>query len=112
MKTLIDKSIVFNFVRCLTTAILALAWMGPELQRAECADWTFRRSYFSHELPPEVATVTPQPISRSAYRPAIPNPSPGFSITGGYRWNRVVIQNGASQDFTVLRSDFVKFPPY
>ncbi|QDT38280.1 hypothetical protein Pan189_26700 [Stratiformator vulcanicus] len=81
-------------------------------QPANCADWVYRRSYYTHELPPHVAAVSPMPVERSAYRPAITNPYPGFGITGGFRWNRVVMQNGNSRDFTLLRSDFVKFPPY
>jgi len=77
----------------------------------EAADWVFRRSYFSHDLPPELAASYPVPVSYSAYRPAVVSPYPGFAINGARRFNRVLIQNGNSLDYTILRSDSFRIQP-
>ena len=73
--------------------------------------WMFRRSYFSHELPREVAETLPRPESRSAYRPAVVNYGPGFAIRGGYRINRIFIRSGQSTDLTVIRQDWFDIRP-
>ena len=73
--------------------------------------WMFRRSYFSHDVPPELAANYPVPVSYSAYRPAIVSPYPGFSVNGVSRFNRVLIQSGNSFDSTILRSNTVRFQP-
>ena len=75
------------------------------------SDWMFRRSYFSHEIPPELADRYPVPMSYSAYRPAVASPYPGFAINGARRFNRVLIQNGNSLDSTILRSDSFRIQP-
>ncbi|WP_145263227.1 hypothetical protein [Calycomorphotria hydatis] len=75
-------------------------------------EWMFRRSYFSHDVPPEIASTLPTPQSRSAYRPAFVNPNVGISVSGGWRYNRVVIQSGQSRDTILLRRGFVRVQPY
>ncbi|MEZ6045617.1 MAG: hypothetical protein R3C11_08585 [Planctomycetaceae bacterium] len=70
---------------------------------AEAADgsWMYRRSYFSHAPEPDCDIQYPQPVSKSAYRPAYHGVHPGFAVTGGYRVNRVQFQLGGSVDTTV-----------
>lgn len=80
-------------------------------ERCEASDWVFRRSYFSHEIPPELIGLYPVPVSYSAYRPAIVSPYPGMSVNGVRRFNRVLIQNGNSLDYTILRSDSFRIQP-
>lgn len=75
------------------------------------SDWMFRRSYFSHDIPPELAANYPVPVSYSAYRPAIVSPYPGFAVNGARRYNRVLIQSGNSLDYTILRSDNFRIQP-
>ncbi len=71
----------------------------------------FRRSYFSHPVPPELAYKYPVPVSLSAYRRAEVGPYPGFAVQSIQRFNNVVISNGASVDYTLLRSDTVRQLP-
>lgn len=78
---------------------------------ADAADWMFRRSYFSHAVPPEQALRSPVPRSLSAYRPAVVSPYPGFSVQSVQRFNNVVIPSGASVDYTLLRSENVRRMP-
>jgi len=82
----------------------------------EAADWAFRRSWFS-DTPaivyqiagPDAAFAMPplppyaMPNSRSAYRPAIPQRGPGFSIRSKTRWNVYRLNNGRSYDTTIYR---------
>jgi hypothetical protein len=77
----------------------------------DAADWMFRRSYFSHHLPPEVAQHYPRPHSRSAYRPAVAGTTPGVSLRGGYRYNRIFLGSGGSTDTTIYREDWFEFEP-
>lgn len=73
--------------------------------RAEAEGWMFNRSYYSHDLPPEVAARYPRPESRSAYRLPQLATTPGFALKGARRWNYVRMFNGNSYDTTILRSD-------
>ena len=92
--------------------LLAAGWVvAVPAGTCEASDWMFRRSYFSHDIPPELAGVYPLPVSQSAYRPAIVSPYPGFAINGARRFNRVLIQNGNSLDYTILRSDSFRIQP-
>jgi hypothetical protein len=93
------------------TALSALTFAAATPAPADAADWVFQRSYFSHAIPPELADRSPVPISYSAYRPAIVSPYPGFAINGVRRFNRVLIQNGNSLDYTILRSDQFRLQP-
>jgi hypothetical protein len=78
---------------------------------ASAEDWMFRRSYFSHALPPEVAAQYPRPESRSAYRPAVVSYGPGFAIRGGTRINRIFMRSGQSTDLTIIRQDWFDVRP-
>jgi hypothetical protein len=83
---------------------------------AQAADWEFRQSWFS-DAPavayqyagPDAAYVgSPLPLhampnSRSAYRPAIPQRGPGFSIRSKNRWNTYRLNIGQSYDTTIYR---------
>lgn len=89
----------------------AIAAAGFIPAAARGADWAFRPSYFSHGVPEELAGAYPTPHSLSAYRPAIISPYPGFAINGVQRFNRVLIQNGNSVDYTILRSGSVRVQP-
>lgn len=74
-------------------------------------DWMFRRSYFSHVIPPERQQEFPRPVSRSAYRRPILRHRPGFAIRGGYRFDTMRIQTGSSSDVTVFRENWFDYRP-
>ena len=78
---------------------------------SQAGEWMFRRSYYSHQVPPEIELQNPTPRSRSAYRGAYVGINPGFSIQGGYRFNRVVINSGNSSDVTILRRNWFEITP-
>ena len=102
------------FPKSAAIAILGTILLGT--LPAEGADWAFRRSWFSdapavsyqtavpgaafsmHALPPQA-----MPNSRSAYRPAIPQRGPGFSIRSKSRWNIYRLNSGRSYDTTIYR---------
>jgi hypothetical protein len=89
------------------TAALAVVcgfWLA-DVRSATADDqgWMFRRSYFSHVLPPEIQARYPVPESRSAYRRPIVNLSPGFGVRGVYRYNPIEIYDGRSTDVTIYR---------
>ena len=73
--------------------------------------WMFRRSYYSHAVPPEIEAHYPRPTSRSAYRRALVGTSPGFAIRGGYRYNHIVLSSGRSTDVTVIREEWFNWRP-
>lgn len=77
----------------------------------QAESWAFRRSYFSHELPPEVAARYPQPISRSAYRDPVKNRYPGIYVRGGFRQNYIFQRSGNSFDRTFINESYVDFLP-
>lgn len=98
--------------RLLLLCLLAAGYVAAvPADTCGASDWIFRRSYFSHDVPPELAGHYPTPVSYSAYRPAIVSPYPGFSINGARRFNRVLIQSGNSLDYTLLRSDSFRLQP-
>jgi hypothetical protein len=80
------------------TIFLMTALSAASQLQAE--DWMFRRSYFSHAIPYELAQTAPMPHSRSGYAlPIVPN-NPGFHIRGGYRFSNTYLQSGNSVDRT------------
>ena len=91
--------------------LISLAIIYVCSSEANASDWMFRRSYFSHPVPPELAYKYPVPVSLSAYRPAMVGPYPGFAVQSIQRFNNVVIPSGASVDYTLLRSDTVRQLP-
>jgi hypothetical protein len=89
--------------------LVALALLAPSAAQGE--EWMFRRSYFSHVLPPGVEPAYPLPESRSAYRPAFYREAFGGSIRSAYRWNNYVIQSGPRVDRTYYREAYIEFNP-
>lgn len=75
-------------------------------------DWMFRRSYYSHVVPgepPPPAESVPQ--IRSAYRSPYVGTQPGFAVRGVYRFNRISIWSGNSNDTTYLREGWFNTRP-
>lgn len=98
IKTTVTKSVLL----VIFTGALSFGFGNT---RAEAEGWMFNRSYYSHDLPPEVAARYPRPESRSAYRLPQLATTPGFALKGARRWNYVRMFNGNSYDTTILRSD-------
>src|ERR1700680_3172175 len=90
--------------RAAAFAVVCGIWLA-DVRSATADDqgWMFRRSYFSHVLPPEIQARYPVPESRSAYRRPIVNLSPGFGVRGVYRYNPIEIYDGRSTDVTIYR---------
>ena len=94
-------------LRSVTRSAASLAVVfafGQCAVRSASADdqgWMFRRSYFSHVLPPEIQARYPVPESRSAYRR--PLVTPGFGVRGSYRYNPIEIYDGRSTDVEIYR---------
>lgn len=80
-------------------------------ERSDAEDWMFKRSYFSHGLPPGTEPTYPVPESRSAYRTAYYREGFGFSIRSAYRVNNFIIQNGNRIDRTYYREGYVEINP-
>lgn len=75
------------------------------------SSWIYRRSYFSHNLPPSVQAQYPVPESRSAYRIPMVYESPGAGIQGVYRYNPIIMYDGRSSDVTVYRQNWFQLQP-
>jgi len=97
------RSVVAKYV--LLAMLTGTAGFSFGNQRAEAESWMFNRSYYSHQIPPEVAARYPRPQSRSAYRLPEWATTPGFALKGSRRWNYVRMYNGSGYDTTILRSD-------
>jgi hypothetical protein len=104
------KRVFLKGLFCLIPAVLFLGIMQPA-RPLEASEWMFQQSYFSHNLPAEVAEMYPQPESRYAYRRAYANFAPGVSVRGEYRYNTIILRNGNSTDVTVYREDWFQFQP-
>lgn len=99
-------------MRCLAAAFAAaavLAAFTPRPAPAGDDSWVYRRSYFSHVLPPDVQAQYPVPDSRSAYRIPYVDTSPGFGVRGIYRYNPVIIYDGRANDVTIYRQFWLQF---
>jgi hypothetical protein len=102
-----------SITRLAATLVVVVA-MGESTIRSASADdrgWTFRRSYFSHVMPPEIQARYPVPESRSAYRRPLVNLSPGFGVRGSYRYNPIEIYDGRSMDVEIYRSFWFQTDP-
>jgi len=88
---------------------LVLIWNGASTVSA--AGWMFRRSYYSHKVPAELEATYARPTSRSAYRRPYIRRNSGYSVRGGYRYNRIYLRSGNSSDLTVLREDWFQHSP-
>jgi hypothetical protein len=91
----------------LTAGVVSLGSDTP----AAAGELMFRRSYYTHDIPPELEEVYPRPASRSAYRPALVGTTPGFAIRGAHRFNRIFLRSGNSTDLTIIREDWYELTP-
>jgi hypothetical protein len=111
---MIDSSSNFRACRFVPGAVVALAAIccfGDRSALAGDESWMYRRSYFSHVLPPEVQARYPVPESRSAYRRPMVTVYPGFSVRSVERYNPVQIFDGRSTDTTIYRQFWIEFQP-
>ncbi len=97
-------------MRFLITLLAVLTISLTQAGAASANDWMFRRSYYSHALvdqsadaPAEQGSMFPQPVPRSAYRPAHAQIGPGFAVRGHYRYNVYRLWSGRSLDTTIFR---------
>jgi hypothetical protein len=98
----------------LTATVVVVVGIGQSAIRSASADdqgWMFRRSYFSHVLPPEIQARYPVPESRSAYRRPLVNLSAGFGVRGSYRYNPIEIFDGRSVDVEIYRQFWFQTEP-
>jgi hypothetical protein len=91
--------------------VLGLWCSASNYAAADDQGWMFRRSYFSHVLPPEIQARYPVPESRSAYRRPLVNLSPGFGVRGSYRYNPIEIYDGRSTDVEIYRQFWFQTEP-
>lgn len=101
-----------NFsARLCTVLLVAFIFSGLCGLPASAGDdtWIFRRSYFSHVLPPEVQARYPIPVSRSAYRLPLVDVYPGFSVQGVERYNTILLDHG--NDVMIYRQFWMQFKP-
>ncbi len=96
-------------LRLSALAAVLVLFAAPSDMRA--SDWIYRRSYHTHDVPPEESGFQSFPQSRSAYRRAYVNTTPGFAVRGGYRYNRILMRDGASTDLTVIRENWFQERP-
>ncbi len=93
-------------------AVLLFAFATTLCARPVLAgSWLFQPSYFSRGVPAETRQHIPQLNGRSAYRRPYVQLNPGGSVRGGFRINRIQIQNGNSLDTTFIRENFYQFQP-
>lgn len=101
-----------RFALQMATALVVCQLLSSVAPREAAADeWMFRRSYYSHTLPPEVRQAYPTPESRSAYRRAYVGLQPGFAVRGGYRYNTTRLRSGSSVDTTITRENWFQLWP-
>ncbi|MDZ4688603.1 MAG: hypothetical protein SH850_26315 [Planctomycetaceae bacterium] len=99
------------FRACGAVAATSAIWsVGTGVAFAD-DDWMYRRSYFSHALPPGSEPVYPLPAQRSAYRPAYYREAFGFSVRSAYRVNNYVIRSGNRTDRTLYQEGYIEFNP-
>jgi hypothetical protein len=98
-------------IATLAASLALAATAGAYPASAPAGELMFRRSYFTHAIPPELEGLYPIPESRSAYRPALAGATPGFAIRGAYRFDRMFLRSGSSTDLTVFRGDWYEINP-
>src|SRR5579859_1952128 len=91
--------------------VIGLCHCATGRASADDQGWMFRRSYFSHVLPPEIQARYPVPESRSAYRRPLVNLAPGFGVRGSYRYNPIEIFDGRSTDIEIYRQFWFQTEP-
>jgi hypothetical protein len=94
-------------VTLLVTVGLSAFTLAPAA--ADDTGWVYRRSYFSHVLPPEVQARYPVPVSRSAYRLPLVDTYPGFAVQEVQRFNAIQFDHG--NDTTIYRQFWVQVKP-
>jgi hypothetical protein len=102
-----SRSSVRLCITLLVTVGLSAFVLAPA--SADDQGWMFRRSYFSHILPPEVQARYPIPVSRSAYRLPLVDTYPGFAVQGIQRWNTIQFDHGT--DTTIYRQFWIQAKP-
>jgi hypothetical protein len=97
-------------VTLLVTAGLSAFSASPALGGDD--SWVFRRSYFSHVLPPQIQARYPVPESRSAYRLPLVDTYPGVSVQGVQRYNTIILGYGPNgSDTTIYRQFWLQVKP-
>lgn len=91
--------------------LLSVATVVGMATEAQAEHWMYRRSYYSHQLPPEIQSQYPLPLSRTAYRPTFMRSGPGYNVRGGYRIKRFFLRSGNSTDMTIYREDWFEARP-
>jgi hypothetical protein len=91
--------------------VIGLCQFASNRAAADDQGWMFRRSYFSHVLPPEIQARYPVPESRSAYRRPLVILAPGFGVRGSYRYNTIEIFDGNSTDVEIYRQFWFQTEP-
>ncbi len=90
------------------TFVLTAVLVVTACSSADAGNWLFRRSYYSHRITQAEAPTFPRPNHRTAFRRPVYDATPGFSIRGGYRYNRYQLGTGSSTDVTIIREDWVQ----
>lgn len=91
--------------------MLGLLLLVSQSAPADETAWLYQRSYFSHVPSPDLPVPYPQPVSRSAYRPAFYANGPAFWVQAGQRTKSVVIRSGNTVDFTILHDSWFQLRP-
>ena len=89
---------------CIANTIYSPAEVNAE-------NWVFHRSYFSHQLSPEMAATAPMPVNRSAYRIPTKPYNTGGTVRWSWRSNRINLSSGSSHDTQVLWERSVEYRP-
>lgn len=83
-------------------AVVLLSFVLLPATNSSAEDWAFRRSYYSHELPPHLAQIGPLPTSRSAYRVPYYPKGYGAGYRSVWRWNAIYLNAGSGFDRTYI----------
>jgi len=92
-------------------AFVALAIVSFSPAKSFAEDWAFRRSYYTHQLPAQVAATVPMPISRSAYRIPTRPYNTGGTVRWSWRSNNIHLGSGSNHDNQVLYERSVEYRP-
>jgi hypothetical protein len=111
MSTRLKKFASMARLTATLAVVIGLCQLANNPAAADDQGWMFRRSYFSHVLPPEIQARYPVPESRSAYRRPLVNLAPGFGVRGSYRYNPIEIFDGTSTDVEIYRQFWFQTEP-
>ncbi len=93
-------------LRVVVLVTAGLSVFGVRPVSADDNGWMYRRSYFSHVLPPAVQARYPIPVSRSAYRLPLVDVYPGISVQGVQRYDTILMDHG--NDVTIYRQFWIQ----